>query len=169
MQNQWQVAISSTADVVTARQSGRALAMELGFDGSDLTLIATAISEVARNIVEHATCGEIVMGPSHRGHQHGISIVARDHGPGIADVEQAMQFGFSTSRSLGAGLPGAKALMDEFSIDSKVGHGTTVTMAKWRPQSVLTQCSKARSIRPNEVAARTAGHGRSAFGSSKEP
>jgi len=161
MQHQWHVAISSTADIVIARQNGRALAKELGFGGSDLTLIATAISEVARNIVEHARCGEIIMAPSHRGHQHGISIVARDRGPGIPDVQQAMQYGYSTCRGLGAGLPGAKWLMDEFNIDSTVGQGTTVTMKKWGPQVLASQFSKTRSIPTNEAAAGTSGYGRS--------
>ena len=125
------VAISSAADIVSARQKGRALAMEMGFDGSDLTLIATAISEVARNIVDHAKRGEVVLESVHQGSKHGVMIVARDEGPGIPNVPQAMQYGFSTRKGLGVGLPGAKSLMDEFAIDSKVGKGTTVTMKKW--------------------------------------
>jgi serine/threonine-protein kinase RsbT len=133
MQNETRVPIGSAMDIVTARQRGRALAMELGFDGSDLTLIATAISEVARNIVDHAKRGEIVLVPMLRGTRQGLSIIARDEGPGIPDVNQAMQYGYSTRRGLGVGLPGAKWLMDEFDIDSKVGKGTTVTMKKWLP------------------------------------
>jgi serine/threonine-protein kinase RsbT len=131
MQNDQPVMISSAADIVTARQKGRALAMELGFDGSDLTLIATAISEVARNIVDHAEHGEILLVPINNGVKHGLEIVARDQGPGITDVARAMQYGFSTRKGLGVGLPGAKWLMDEFDIDTKVGKGTTVTMKKW--------------------------------------
>src|SRR5882672_6191515 len=127
MQNDSRVAISSATDIVTARQKGRSLAMELGFDGSDLTLIATAISEVARNIVDHAKRGEILLAAANHGSKHGIVIVARDEGPGIPDVHQAMQYGFSTRKGLGVGLPGAKWLMDEFDIDTKVGTGTTVT------------------------------------------
>src|SRR5580658_7495574 len=129
--NEARVVINSAADIVTARQRGRALAAELGFEGSDLTLIATAISEVARNIVTHAKSGEIILGPSNHGGEHGISIVARDEGPGIPDVNRAMQYGYSTVRGLGVGLPGAKWLMDEFEIESKVGDGTRVTMKKW--------------------------------------
>ena len=129
--NNARVAINSAADIVTARQKGRALAMELGFDGSDLTLIATAISEVARNIVDHAKHGEIVLEPIQQGTKHGVLIVARDEGPGIADVAQAMQYGYSTRKGLGVGLPGAKWLMDEFDVDSKIGKGTTITMKKW--------------------------------------
>lgn len=133
MDNGTHVAINSAADIVTARQKGRTLAMELGFDGSDLTLIATAISEVARNIVNHAKAGEIILGMANHGGRHGILIVAHDQGPGIKDISKAMQYGYSTNKGLGVGLPGAKWLMDEFDIESKVGKGTTVTMKKWLP------------------------------------
>src|SRR5712691_2366702 len=129
--NETRVPITSEADIVTARQKGRSLAVELGFQGADLTLIATAISEVSRNIVEYAQRGEIVLRPANNGNRRGLSIVARDDGPGIPDVAQAMQYGYSSRRGLGVGLPGAKWLMDEFDIESKVGRGTTVTMKKW--------------------------------------
>ena len=125
------VAINSAADIVAARQKGRALALELGFDGSDLTLIATAISEVARNIVTHAKSGEIALAPVNHGSRRGLQIIARDEGPGIKDVAKAMQYGYSTNKGLGVGLPGAKWLMDDFDIETKVGKGTTVTMKKW--------------------------------------
>jgi serine/threonine-protein kinase RsbT len=105
--------------------------LELGFDGSDLTLIATAISEVARNIVTHARQGEISVHAIVEGTKRGVLIVARDEGPGIKDVSKAMQYGFSTNKGLGVGLPGAKWLMDEFDIQSKVGKGTVVKMRKW--------------------------------------
>jgi serine/threonine-protein kinase RsbT len=131
MENESRVAISSAADIVTARQKGRTMATELGFDGSDLTLIATAISEIARNIVAHAKSGEISLSPLNQNGKHGILIVANDDGPGIPDVSQAMQYGYSTAKGLGVGLPGAKWLMDEFEIESKVGNGTKVTMRKW--------------------------------------
>lgn len=133
MENEARVAINSAADIVVARQKGRALALELGFDGSDLTLIATAISEVARNIVNHAKAGEIDLASTNHGNRRGIQIVARDDGPGIKDIAKAMQYGYSTNKGLGVGLPGAKWLMDEFEIESKVGRGTTVTMRKWLP------------------------------------
>ena len=107
------------------------MAAELGFDGSDLTLIATAISEVARNLVTYAKSGEIILAPTNHVGRHGILIVARDEGPGIPDVNRAMQYGYSTGKGLGVGLPGAKCLMDEFEIESKVGQGTKVTMTKW--------------------------------------
>ncbi len=131
MENESRVAISSAADIVTARQKGRALATQLGFDGSDLTLIATAISEIARNIVAHAKSGEIRLTPLNQNGKSGILIVANDEGPGIPDVNRAMQYGYSTAKGLGVGLPGAKWLMDEFEIESKVGNGTKVTMRKW--------------------------------------
>lgn len=130
MQNETRVTIRSSVDIVTARQTGRTLAMELGFDGSDLTVIATAISEVARNIVDHAKQGEIIITPINNASKRGLQIIARDDGPGIADIPKAMQYGYSTSKGLGVGLPGAKWLMDEFDIDSKIGKGTTVTMKK---------------------------------------
>src|ERR1041384_986566 len=131
MQGETRVAISSAADIVTARREGRTLATALGFNGSDLTLIATSISEVARNIVDHAKRGEIILAPVHQGNKYGIAIIARDEGPGIPDVSLAMQYGYSSRKGLGVGLPGAKWLMDDFDIDSKVGKGTTVIMKKW--------------------------------------
>jgi len=126
------VAVSRDADIVTARQLGRELAAKAGFAGSDLTLIATAISEVARNIISYAETGEIVLDLATRDGRQGLLVVAQDHGPGIANVEQAMQDGFSTGKSLGLGLPGARRLMDDFEIVSELGKGTTVTMHKWR-------------------------------------
>jgi serine/threonine-protein kinase RsbT len=125
------VDIRSEGDVVTARQKGRELAQQAGFVGTDLALIATAISEVARNIIEYARQGEIVLGIVHQGSTRGVSVEARDQGPGIADVTQAMQNGFTTGKGLGLGLPGARRLMDEFEIDSRAGEGTAVKMRKW--------------------------------------
>lgn len=125
------VAISSNIDIVTARQQGRKLALELGFEGAEVTLVAAAISEVARNIVDHAKQGEVVLDQVQHGSKRGIQIIARDEGPGIPDVAQAMQYGYSTRKGLGVGLPGAKWLVDEFEIVSKVGKGTTITMRKW--------------------------------------
>jgi serine/threonine-protein kinase RsbT len=135
METESQTVIHSATDIVTARQRGRSLALELGFNGADVTLIAAAISEVARNIVDHAKKGEIVMSSvqhTSNGGKKGIQIIARDEGPGIRDVAQAMQYGYSTRKGLGVGLPGAKWLMDEFDIASEIGRGTTITMKKWR-------------------------------------
>jgi len=125
------VAIHIDADIITARSVGRALAEKIGFTGSEPVIIATAISEIARNIIEYAKRGEIVVRPMHQGNRRGILVVAKDRGPGIADIELAMRDGYSTSRGSGLGLPGARRLMDEFNIDSKIGKGTTVTMKKW--------------------------------------
>ncbi len=125
------VPIKSDSDIVEARQKGRALAIQLGFSGSDPTVIAAAISEVARNIVNHATRGEIVLSGIHESSRLGIQVLARDEGPGIADIEQAMQYGYSSGKGMGVGLPGAKWLMDEFDIKSQVGKGTRLTMRKW--------------------------------------
>jgi len=125
------VPISSDADIVIARQQGRALAERIGFTGSNLAVVATAISEVARNIVEYAKRGEIVLKGVNQGGRQGLTVMARDQGPGIPDIALAMQDGYSTAKGLGLGLPGARRLMDEFEIISKVGRGTTVTMKKW--------------------------------------
>ena len=125
------VAVNRDSDIVTARQLGRELAVKAGFAGTDLTLIATAISEVARNIISYAESGEILLElTSHAGRQ-GLQVVAQDDGPGIRDIDEAMRDGFSTGKSLGLGLPGARRLMDEFEIVSELGKGTTVTMRKW--------------------------------------
>jgi serine/threonine-protein kinase RsbT len=125
------VPVGREGDIVTARQKGRELAIKTGFTGSDPTVIATAISEVARNIIVYAERGEIVLRITRQAGKRGIVIIARDEGPGIADIKQAMQDGFSTAKSLGLGLPGAKRLMDEFEIASEPGKGTTITMTKW--------------------------------------
>lgn len=135
MSNETRVEITSSLDIVNARQHGREMARRLGFDGSEATLITAAISEVARNLVEHAKGGEILLDTIQNGRRKGIQIVARDQGPGIPDIEQAMQYGFSTRRRAGTGLPGAKWLMDEFEIQSQVGKGTTVTMKKWASEN----------------------------------
>jgi serine/threonine-protein kinase RsbT len=123
--------IEHDGDIIVARQEGREIAAEVGFSGSDLTVIATAISEIARNIVLYAGNGEIALNTVGQGVKRGIVVVARDTGPGIPDVERAMQDGFSTGKSLGLGLPGARRLMDEFEIVSEVGKGTTIIMKKW--------------------------------------
>jgi len=131
MPNEETVLIGSSTDIVAARQKGRTMAAELGFDSAQVTAVAAAISEVSRNIVEYAKCGEIILRVENTGGRRGLCIVARDHGPGIADVAQAMQYGYSSRKGLGVGLPGAKWLMDEFIIESSVGIGTIITMKKW--------------------------------------
>ena len=127
------IAIRTDADIVAARQAARQLAARLGFSRTDLTILATAVSEVARNIVRFAGAGEVVIelidGP-----RKGVQIVARDAGPGILDVDLALTDGYSTYDGLGLGLPGARRLMDEFAVASEQGRGTTVTMTKWRQE-----------------------------------
>jgi len=127
------VSINSDQDIVAARQKGRSLAAALGFSVGDATLIATAISELARNIVTYAKSGEIRLTVINGAARQGIQLVAWDQGPGIPDIPQALRDGFSTSGSLGLGLPGVKRLMDEFEIVSEGTSGTTVTAKKWRP------------------------------------
>lgn len=126
------VPINADVDIVVARQRGRELASELGFAPTDSTLVATAISELARNIVRYAKHGEILIRSVQFGDRVGIAVVARDKGPGIADISLAMQDGFSTSGGLGLGLPGVKRLVDEFHLVSDTNSGTTVTIKKWK-------------------------------------
>jgi len=129
-----QILITSDKDVVTARQHGRAAALQAGFSVSEATLIATAISELARNIVSYANQGSVTLKPVHGPNgTTGLTIVASDSGPGIADVTLALRDGYSSSGGLGLGLPGVRRLMDEFDIASSAGSGTTVTITKWLP------------------------------------
>lgn len=132
MEDEERIAIDSDADVVTARQRARELAAGLELNSTDQTLLATAISEVARNITHYATRGEvrlrIVRDASGR---EGIQVVAEDHGPGIADLDLAMQDGYTTGGGLGLGLPGARRLVDEFDVQTATGEGTKVTLVKW--------------------------------------
>lgn len=131
MRSEVRVKIASRADIVAARQRGRALAIQAGFSACDSTLITTAISEMGRNILEYASHGELILSLLENGSRSGVKIVASDRGPGIADISQVMQDGYSSHKGLGIGLPGTKRLMDEFEIRSKIGNGTTVTMKKW--------------------------------------
>lgn len=124
------VKIGSEADVATARKKGRELATAIGFSRTDSTLITTAISELAHNIVTHAGRGNITIRRLSRGRQKGIAVVAHDDGPGIADVKRVLE-DVSPSRSMGLGLRGTRDLMDEFEIDSGSGKGTRVTTKKW--------------------------------------
>jgi serine/threonine-protein kinase RsbT len=132
MVSQHHVQITSDTDVVTARQLGREFAAEEGFSGGDQTVIAAAISEIARNILNYAQTGEVTLHSAHEAERRGIVVVARDDGPGIPDVALALQDGYTTSGGLGLGLPGSRRLMDEFSVVSSLGTGTLVTMKKWR-------------------------------------
>jgi serine/threonine-protein kinase RsbT len=131
------VEIAADRDIVAARGEGRALAARLGFSRTDATLIATAISEIGRNILVHAGAGEVSIAQTAGDRMLGIEVVARDRGPGIPDVDRALSEGYATGNGLGLGLPGAKRLMDEFSIETELGRGTTVTMRKWRERDEL--------------------------------
>jgi serine/threonine-protein kinase RsbT len=133
---QERISIESDADVVTARQRARQLAIELDMTSTDQTLLATAISEVARNITAYAQRGEVVLETVRDGRgRRGIRVVARDAGPGIEDLDRALTDGFTTGGGLGLGLPGARRLVDEFDIESAVGVGTTVTLVMWTRES----------------------------------
>jgi serine/threonine-protein kinase RsbT len=125
------VEIRGEAGVLLARRKARELARPLSFSQGALAEIATAVSEVARNIVIHAARGAVGLRLVGRGARRGLMVIARDEGPGIADVDRAMEDGYSTASSLGLGLPGSKRLMDEFEIVSAPGKGTAVTMIKW--------------------------------------
>ena len=126
------VPIASDRDIFTARRRGCVLAAQLGYSPTDATLIATAISELARNIVLYANRGEIVVTSSGDGRKPRIVVVARDEGPGIADVPRAIAGGHSDSGGLGLGLAGVRRLMDEFEISSEPRKGTTVTVKRWK-------------------------------------
>ena len=126
------VPIQHETDIVTARQKGRELAAAIGFSSTDQTMIALAISEIARNIVTYARQGKVTLSRLDEGGRLGVLVVAEDAGPGIPDIELAMRDGYSTGNSLGVGLPGARRVMDEFDLVSAPGQGTTVTMRKWR-------------------------------------
>jgi len=131
--DEMRVPIHTDSDIVAARQGARALAARLGFSPTDLTVIATAVSEVTRNIVRFAGAGEVLVELLDEP-RRGVRVTARDTGPGIPDVERALTDGYSTYHGLGLGLPGARRLMDEFAVMSETGRGTTVTMTKWRPE-----------------------------------
>ena len=132
MPTEWRLPIQSETDIVTARQQGRTLAEQVGFAAVEQTLIATAISELARNIATYAQFGEIVLRLDRASGQRGLTVIARDEGPGIRDIAEALRDGYSTSHGLGLGLSGTRRLMDEFEIVSEMGKGTTVTTTKWR-------------------------------------
>ncbi len=132
MEQQSHVPINADVDIVDARQKGRALATTIGFSAGDSTLIATAISELARNIVIYARRGEVILMSIEKNGSSGIAVVAKDNGPGIVNIEQALRDGFSTSGSLGLGLPGVRRLVDDFEIISEPGRGTMVTIKKWK-------------------------------------
>jgi serine/threonine-protein kinase RsbT len=126
------IPIESDADVVAARQRARAMASELELTSTDQTLLATAISEVARNITAYAKQGQVLLKIIRDdAGRHGIRVIAQDEGPGIENVELALQDGFTSGNGLGLGLPGARRLVDEFAIETAPGRGTKVTLVMW--------------------------------------
>jgi serine/threonine-protein kinase RsbT len=147
MEDEVRVAINSDADLVTARAAGRALAQRLGFPRPDPTLIATAISEIGRNIVVHGGRGEIVLHSVEDANRFGLVVIATDEGPGIRDVEAALRDDYSGRGGLGLGLPGARRLMDDFEVTTNADTGTTVTMRKWRFRDELARLRTERSQR----------------------
>jgi serine/threonine-protein kinase RsbT len=144
MEDEIRIPIEADEDLVTARAEARAMAERLGFPRPDPTLIATAISEVARNIVVHVGTGEIVLRPLQEADRYGLVVIARDRGPGIRDVEAALRDDYSGRGGLGLGLPGARRLMDDFEIESTADTGTTVTMRKWRFRDELARLREER-------------------------
>ncbi|KWW12656.1 MULTISPECIES: anti-sigma regulatory factor [Peribacillus] len=125
------VKIINEWDIVAARQLGRNVAKELGFGTVDQARITTAISELARNIYLYAGQGSVSIEKLNQNGKSGLKIIAEDQGPGIEDIRRVMEDGYTTSGGLGAGLPGAKRLMDEFDIESTPGEGTTIVATKW--------------------------------------
>ena len=124
------VEIASEEGIITARQKVRELSRDMGFSTVDQTRIATAVSELTRNLYRFAGKGMVSI-LSLQGDRKGIQIECKDDGPGIADIELAMTDGYSTLKSLGLGLPGARRLIDDFQIESEPGKGTKVTVSKW--------------------------------------
>ena len=127
------VDIKNPDDIVEARKAGHHLALDLGFSLTDVTMIATAISEIARNITSYAGRGAVQVVVAEREGRKALVVRAEDDGPGIADIERAMEDGYTTGRGLGMGLPGARRLMDRLIVESALGHGTVVEMWKWVP------------------------------------
>ncbi len=127
------VDIDNSDDIVEARKAGHQLALDLGFSLTDVTMIATAISEIARNITSYAGRGAVWVFVADREGRKALVVRAEDQGPGIADIERAMEDGYSTGRGLGMGLPGSRRLMDRLLVESALGRGTVVEMWKWVP------------------------------------
>jgi serine/threonine-protein kinase RsbT len=135
MAGEHRIPIVADSDLVVARQKGREVAAEVGFSSTDATLIATAISELSRNILDYSGRGEIAISRTCENGTEGVVVMALDSGPGIGDIDSAVLEGYSSANGLGMGLPGTRRLMDEFDIRSEVGKGTTVVVKKWRSRA----------------------------------
>ena len=132
--HQGEFQIESENDIVMARKVVRDAATTLGFGLTDVTRIVTAASELTRNIYHYAKSGVMHWRSLNQGALVGLELTFEDNGPGIPDIEKAMGMGFSTGKGMGMGLPGSKRLMDEMTIESTVGKGTTVVVRKWLKQ-----------------------------------
>jgi serine/threonine-protein kinase RsbT len=124
--------VRTSDDVVRVRQSVRARAVAAGFSLVDQTKIITAASEIARNTVDYGGGGVLRIEVLREGRRQGVRLTFTDQGPGIPDIAQALKDGYTSGRGLGLGLSGAKRLSNEFAITSTPGHGTTVTLARWK-------------------------------------
>jgi anti-sigma regulatory factor (Ser/Thr protein kinase) len=144
MQDDVVVPIDRDEDVVRARAETRSLGGDLGFSRTDATLMATAVSEIARNVLTHASRGEIRLRPIREDLRFGLRVIARDSGPGIRDVSRVVDPHYASRDGLGLGLSGARRLMDDFEVESKRGYGTTVTMTKWRKRDDLERMRERR-------------------------
>jgi serine/threonine-protein kinase RsbT len=154
--DQVRVPITSDADIILARQRARELAAEADFTVVESAKITAVVSELARNILQYAGQGDIVVRALHQENRTGVMVVARDKGPGISNVRNALQDGFSTNGGLGLGLLLVRRLMDDFEIVSQQGHGTTVIAKKWVRGCAaggLRSTSKASFKRRNGAAA----------------
>jgi serine/threonine-protein kinase RsbT len=126
------IPIQSSADVVMARQAVRSAATELGFSLVDQTKIVTAASELARNTLDYGGGGSMLLQTLNDGARKGLKLLFEDHGPGIPDVQMALKDGFTTGGGLGLGLGGARRLVNDFDIQSKLGEGTRITITRWK-------------------------------------
>lgn len=127
-----ELSIRAENDIVAARRAVRDAATQLGFGATEVTRLVTAASEMARNVFKYAGTGLMRWNALNSSDRIGLEIRFEDQGPGIADVNRAMEEGYSTGGGLGLGLPGAKRLVDEMQIQSSLGAGTTVILKKWR-------------------------------------
>jgi serine/threonine-protein kinase RsbT len=130
--NKEYMSIIREVDVIPFRNRLREYAVKIGMSLVNQTKIITAASELARNMLKYANGGKVTIEVISKGRENGIRLVFKDEGPGIEDIKLAMKDGYSTGKSLGLGLPGTKRLVSEFSIESAVGKGTTVTIIKWK-------------------------------------
>jgi len=143
--NEFQLSVNDESDIVTCRHKIRTIATEIGFSNSGQSLVETVVSELAHNIITYAGKGQIILKHVEKDGKDGIIVIAKDEGPGIADIGLALKDGHSSGHGLGLGLPGIRDMMDEFQITSEVGKGTIVTAAKWTP-GIVSPMRKIQNI-----------------------